>query len=165
MNKIQVVDIVEGTSVDGPGLRTTIYCAGCVHRCPGCHNPQTWDCKQGQSYSVDRLMGLIKEADLDVTFSGGDPMFAPEGFAELADRIHDETDKNIWCYTGYTFEEILQDRRRRVLLERVDVLVDGKFEADRRQLGLRFRGSDNQRIIDVHRSLKENRAVLFVDDF
>lgn len=165
MSNIQVVDIVEGTSVDGPGLRTTIYCAGCVHRCPGCHNPQTWDCKKGDAYSVDRLMGVIKEADLDVTFSGGDPMYNPEGFAELADRIHNETDKNIWCYTGYTFEEILQDRRRRVLLERVDVLVDGKFEQEKRDIGLRFRGSENQRIIDVRRSLKEQQTVLYKDEF
>jgi len=158
-NRIQVLNIVEGTTVDGPGFRTTIYCAGCSHHCPGCHNPQTWDGNQGTSYTIDELMAIIKRADMNVTFSGGDPMYCPEGFTELAKRIHSETDKNIWCYTGYTFEELENDPRRKSLLENVDVMVDGRFKQDERDLSLLFKGSRNQRLIDVRQSILAHHAV------
>jgi len=156
---LYVLDIVEGTSVDGTGLRTSIYFAGCENRCEGCHNPSSWSVENGRGMSVDEVFRIVVEADMNVTFTGGDPMFRPEAITQLAERIKAETDKTIWCYTGYTFEDILRQPRRRALLEKVDVLVDGRFILAERDTSLRFRGSRNQRIIDVARSLDEQCAV------
>lgn len=156
---IRVLDIVYGTSVDGVGLRTSIYCAGCENRCEGCHNPQSWDLAGGRGMAVGEIFDLVVEADMNVTFSGGDPMLHPQGFAALAKMIKTRTDKTIWCYTGYLFEDLIRHPARRALLENVDVLVDGRFVLAERDLTLRFRGSRNQRIIDVRRSLAEGRVV------
>lgn len=147
--------------VDGPGFRTSIYCAGCRHACPGCHNPQSWDFSGGRAMTTDEMMRII-EADpyANVTFTGGDPMYQPEGFVELAQAIRARTDKDIWCYTGFTFEQLLNNPRQRALLEEIDVLVDGPFVKALRDDDLIFRGSSNQRIIDVPRSLLEGHAVL-----
>ncbi len=157
---ISVLSIVEDTMVDGPGFRTSIYCAGCRHRCEGCHNPQSWDFSGGHAMTTDEIMRII-EADpfANVTFSGGDPMYQPEGFAELARAIRERTRKTIWCYTGFTFEQLLNNPRQRALLELIDVLVDGPFVKNLRDETLRFRGSRNQRLIDVPRSLEQGKAV------
>ena len=157
---ISVLSIVEDTMVDGPGFRTSIYCAGCRHQCEGCHNPQSWDFSGGHAMTTDEIMRII-EADpyANVTFSGGDPMYQPEGFTELARAIRKRTRKTIWCYTGFTFEQLLVNPRQRALLEQIDVLVDGPFVKSLRDETLRFRGSRNQRIIDVTRSLENGTAV------
>ena len=150
--------------VDGPGFRTSIYCAGCRHQCPGCHNPQSWAFDQGREMSIAELMRII-EADpfANVTFSGGDPMYQAAGFAELAREIHKRTNKDIWCYTGFTFESLInQDQRQ--LLEELDVLVDGPFIQALRDPDLLFRGSSNQRIIDVQASLYTGQIVLWTPD-
>lgn len=150
--------------VDGPGFRTSIYCAGCRHQCPGCHNPQSWPFDQGREMSVAELMRII-EADpfANVTFSGGDPMYQAAGFAELAREIHRRTNKDIWCYTGFTFETLInQDQLE--LLEELDVLVDGPFIEALRDPDLLFRGSSNQRIIDVQASLYTGQTVLWTPD-
>ena len=140
---------------DGPGLRTSIYCAGCAHHCPGCHNPQSWSFGAGKWMSVDALMELIKADPFsNVTFSGGDPFYQVEGFTELARRIKTETSKTIWCWTGFTYEEILADKRLSMILPWLDVLVDGPFIQEKRDTGLHFRGSSNQRII--HLTPEEN---------
>ena len=153
-NTIRVLDIKYGTSVDGIGLRTSLYCAGCENHCPGCHNPQSWNDQGGESMGVDELFRLIVDADMNVTFTGGDPMLHPEGFISLAKMIKQYTTKTIWCYTGYLFEELLNHPIRRVLVELCDVLVDGRYIETERDLTLRFRGSRNQRIIDVKKSLQ-----------
>ena len=161
MTKISILDIVEDTTVDGPGFRTTIYCAGCPNHCPGCHNPQSWDISNGHYVDVDDILEVIlADPFADVTFSGGDPMFQPQGFTELAIAIKERSNKNIWCYTGCLFEQILENPVQRALLEQVDVLVDGRFIEALRDEQLRFRGSSSQRIIDVPRSLKEGKAVV-----
>jgi len=150
--------------VDGPGFRTSIYCAGCRHQCPGCHNPQSWAFDQGREMSIAELMRII-EADpfANVTFSGGDPMYQAAGFAELAREIHKRTNRDIWCYTGFTFESLInQDQRQ--LLEELDVLVDGPFIQALRDPDLLFRGSSNQRIIDVQASLYTGQIVLWTPD-
>ena len=146
--------------VDGPGFRTSIYCAGCRHHCEGCHNPQSWDFSGGHAMTTEEIMRVI-EADpyANVTFSGGDPMYQPEGFAELARAIRQRTQKTIWCYTGFTFEQLLHNPRQRALLELIDVLVDGPFMRSLRDETLCFRGSRNQRIIDVPRSLEQGEVV------
>ena len=150
--------------VDGPGFRTSIYCAGCQHQCPGCHNPQSWDFEGGHAMTTEEMMRVI-EADpyANVTFSGGDPMYQPEGFAELARAIRKRTKKTIWCYTGFTFENLMKNPRQRALVEQIDVLVDGPFIKSERDETLRFRGSRNQRLIDVRQSIAQGRIVIWHD--
>ena len=151
--------------VDGPGFRTSIYCAGCRHACPGCHNPQSWDFDGGRDMTVEELMRTIVSDPLTrgVTFSGGDPMYQAAGFAELARAIHTYTQKDVWCYTGFTFESLIQDDQRELLAE-LDVLVDGPFIQSLRDESLLFRGSSNQRLIDVQASLYSGETVLWKPD-
>ena len=157
---VRVLDIIEDTMVDGPGFRTSIYCAGCGHQCPGCHNPQSWDFNGGHEMSTAQLMRIIMaDPFANVTFSGGDPMQQAEGFTALAQAIRKRTTKNIWCYTGYTFEKLLNMPAQRKLLELLDVLVDGPFVEAQRDTTLLFRGSKNQRLIDVPRSLAAGKVV------
>ena len=161
MIKISILEIVEDTTVDGPGLRTTVYCAGCPNRCPGCHNPQSWDINNGTEVDIeDILKKILDDPFADVTFSGGDPMFQPAGFTALAKGIKERSGKNIWCYTGWLFEELLQNPRQRELLSYIDVIVDGRFIDSLKDETLRFRGSSNQRIIDVQASLQKGETVI-----
>ena len=150
MSKLSILDIIDGTVVDGPGFRLSIYCAGCSHRCNGCHNPQSWEVGNGKEMDIDELMQVVKDSPWNVTLSGGDPFFQAEGFAELARRIKAETTKTVWCYTGYTLEALVKenDPWKMELLRNIDVLVDGPFVQDLRDEQLRFRGSSNQRILD-----------------
>ena len=158
---IRVLSIIEDTMVDGPGFRTYIYCAGCRHKCPGCHNPQSWDFSGGREMSTEELMRIIvADPYANVTFSGGDPMYQAAGFAELARAIHRRTNKDIWCFTGFRFEDLIQHDQRE-LLEQLDVLVDGPYVASLRDPDLLFRGSSNQRIIDVQASLFASEVVLW----
>ena len=157
---IHLLDIRYGTSVDGIGLRTSLYCAGCEHHCVGCHNPQSWDEYGGEAVDIETLFHLIIEADMNVTFTGGDPMLHPEGFTQLARLIKSQTDKSIWCYTGYRFEQLLLHPARRALVQLCDVIVDGPYIESQRDLSLHFRGSRNQRIIDVAPSLQSGNISL-----
>lgn len=146
---MRVLDIIEGTVVDGVGLRTSIYFAGCTHHCPECHNPQSWDEKGGSEMSIDQIMERVEEYGLNVTFSGGDPLLQIDnGLLCLAEKIHDLGLK-IWCYTGYTIEEIEASDSLRRIFDAVDVIVDGRYVAALRNIHLPFRGSSNQRIIDA----------------
>ena len=158
---IRVLDIIEDTMVDGPGFRTSIYCAGCRHKCPGCHNPQSWDFNGGQWMSTEELLKIIlADPFANVTFTGGDPMYQCDGFAELARAIHQHSNKDIWCYTGFTFESLIT-RAQRELLELLDVVVDGPFIEKLRDPDLLFRGSSNQRLIDVQASLYAQEVILW----
>ena len=135
---------------DGPGLRTSIYSSGCPHHCRGCHNPQSWDIANGKWMSIDEILDIIKADSIsNVSFSGGDPFFQVEAFTELARRIKTETGKTIWCWTGYTIEQIRSDERLSMLLPYIDTLVDGPFILEQRDTTLLFRGSPNQRIIHL----------------
>ena len=135
---------------DGPGLRTSIYSSGCPHHCRGCHNPQSWDIANGKWMSIDEILDIIKADSIsNVSFSGGDPFFQVEAFTELARRIKAETGKTIWCWTGYTIEQIRADERLSMLLPYIDTLVDGPFILEQRDTTLLFRGSPNQRIIHL----------------
>ena len=158
---IRVLSIIEDTMVDGPGFRTSIYCAGCRHQCVGCHNPQSWDFGGGHEMSTEDIMRVI-EADpyANVTFSGGDPMYQAAGFTELAREIHRRTNKDIWCFTGFRYENLIQEDQRE-LLEQIDVLVDGPYVESLRDEDLVFRGSSNQRLIDVQASLYAGEVVLW----
>lgn len=158
---IRVLDILEDTMVDGPGFRTSIYCAGCSHQCKGCHNPQSWAFDSGHEMTTTDILKIIMDDPFaNVTFSGGDPMFQAAGFAELARAIHEYTNKDIWCYTGFVFESLIQEDQRE-LLEQIDVLVGGPYIESLRDPDLQFRGSSNQRLIDVPASLYEGKVVLW----
>lgn len=159
---LSILDILEDTTVDGPGFRTAIYAAGCPNGCPGCHNPESWDINRGHWMSTEEILEkVLADNFADVTFSGGDPMFQPEGFTQLAHAIKEWSRKNIWCYTGYTFEKLLRNPRQAQLLKYIDVLVDGKFKKELRDEGLYFRGSRNQRLIDVQTSLQKGETVIY----
>ena len=149
---LRVIDIVGGTSVDGPGLRTSVYFAGCNHHCPGGHNPQSWDFEGGEAMSVLRIKEIIDDCDFNVTFSGGDPLMQPvDEMVELA-RLLKADGRTIWCYTGYSYEYVASRPEYEELLACIDVLVDGPFIESLRDISLRFRGSSNQRLVDVARS-------------
>lgn len=159
---LSILDILEDTTADGLGFRTSIYAAGCPNACPGCHNPESWDIRHGRRMTTDEILQkVLDDPFADVTFSGGDPMFQPEGFAELAQAIKENSDKNIWCYTGYTFEQLLNSTRHTRLLQYIDVLVDGRFRQELRDESLYFRGSSNQRLIDVPASLKNGKVIAY----
>ncbi|MDE7448869.1 MAG: anaerobic ribonucleoside-triphosphate reductase activating protein [Paramuribaculum sp.] len=159
-----ILRIVDGTSVDGPHLRTSIYLAGCTHHCPGCHNPQSWDPTGGTPMTLDEIMSRIEDNDMDVTLTGGDPLRDPALVMPLMQAIK-ERGRSLWVYTGYTFELLLEDAARRQLLPYIDVLVDGPFVMALRDTSLLFCGSSNQRLIDVAASLTHQVAVLWEDNF
>lgn len=162
---ISVLDILEDTTVDGPGFRTTIYCAGCPNRCSGCHNPESWNQGNGQAMETEEILErVLADEFANVTFSGGDPMYQAKGFAELAQAIKAKSNKNIWCYTGYLFENLVKMPDQKALLEQIDVLVDGPFIESQKDEDLLFRGSFNQRLIDVQASLQAGEVVLFPYD-
>lgn len=140
------------TIADGEGLRYAIYLAGCNHQCPGCQNPASWCATGGIPLDEPLLNSIIQDINRDsmldgVTLSGGDPFFNPLGLLALLRRLKRDTHANVWCYTGYTIEEILQQEQLAVALPYIDVLVDGPFILSQRDPALRFRGSRNQRII------------------
>lgn len=145
---MRVLDVIRGTTVDGPGFRTSIYLAGCRHRCPGCHNPQSWDFNAGMETDIDTLMEIIEEEDFDVTLSGGDPLYHPEDVAEIAHRVR-ELGHTVWVYTGFTWEEIQRDPAMLAALRDVEAIVDGPYVESLRDPDLPFRGSSNQRIIKL----------------
>ena len=147
---VRILDIIFETMVDGVGLRTSVYFAGCKHYCKGCHNPQSWDMNGGYEVTIDYLLDLIKDDEFaDVTFSGGDPLYQCDAVTELARRIKEETDKTIWCYTGFAYEEILENEWLKQILPYIDVLVDGPFVENLKTDEISFVGSSNQRKLNL----------------
>lgn len=155
-------DLQTDSIVDGIGIRTVIWTQGCSHNCPYCHNPGTHDFNGGDLVEIDDIIEKLNKLTFQdgITFSGGDPMFQPKQCSILAKKTHD-LGMNVWVYTGFTFEELLNSNNKDILnfLNNIDVLIDGKFDISKKSLDLEFRGSSNQRIIDVPKSLKENRAI------
>ncbi len=162
---LKIAGVVRESIVDGPGIRFTIFCQGCPHNCEGCHNMQTHDFEAGSDCTLDKLINAIDENPLlqGVTFSGGEPFSQPGPLADLAQMIK-ERGKNIISYSGWTFEQLLEkgkdDPQILRLLSNIDILIDGPFILAQRDLSLLFRGSTNQRILDVPASLKVQKAVL-----
>lgn len=163
-NCMRILDIIEATTVDGPGFRTAVYFAGCAHRCPGCHNPQSWDFEGGRDVNVGELAGELLDTGLDVTLSGGDPAYQAAEAAMLARAVR-ATGHTVWLYTGFTYEELISTPAGRNLAGAVDVVVDGPFVESLRDIHLQFRGSSNQRIIDSQASLSSGEIVLWHSPF
>lgn len=161
---LQIAGIVKESIVDGPGFRFVVFTQGCKHHCPGCHNPHTHSFEGGTSVSVDSLLEQIGRNPLldGITLSGGEPFEQAEACAELAGKVHESGLLNVMTYTGYTLEAIQNSNRKgwKSLLEATDILVDGRFELERKNLLLKFKGSENQRIIDVKKSLQDKRVVM-----
>ncbi len=165
MSKIRLAGVVRESIVDGPGIRLTVFTQGCPHHCKGCQNPQTHDFNGGYLSDTDNILKAVKQNPMlkGVTFSGGEPFMQCEPLCELAQQCH-RLGLDIMVYTGFTFEQ-LQDGfakhpQWKQLLENADILVDGKFIPEQKSMMLHFRGSKNQRVLDVPQSLQQNKAVL-----
>lgn len=158
---LDLSSIVTDSIVDGPGIRVTIFCQGCPHRCKGCHNAKTWKFGIGTPMSEEDLVKIVEANPLcrGVTFSGGEPFSQAGGFAKLA-RLLKAKGYEVASYSGYTFEELLAgDPEQLELLQSIDILIDGRFEIDLKSLTTPFRGSRNQRILDVPASLAAQQAI------
>ena len=152
---IDLAGIIGDSIVDGPGIRTTIFCQGCPHHCPGCQNPETWGFGLGTPMAAEEILSIVKANRLcrGVTFSGGEPFAQAEGFTRLA-KLLKAAGYEVASYSGYTFEQLWSGTpEQRELLHHLDVLIDGRFLLEERSLEVPFRGSRNQRIIDVKKSL------------
>ena len=165
-NKVEYIrlaaDLQTDSIVDGPGLRAVLWTQGCGHHCKGCQNPQTWDFNGGGLVPIEMVKEAISELEYHtgLTMSGGDPMYQPEACLEIA-KYAKSLGLNIWVYTGFTFEELLKMSKTKPVyldfLKLIDVLVDGKFILEERDLSMLFRGSRNQRLIDVQRTLASEK--------
>lgn len=158
---LRIAGAVQESIVDGPGIRYVIFTQGCPFHCKGCHNEQSWDLKGGLEVNLGVLYDEMTSNPLvtGVTFSGGEPFIQPEPltvFSKIA-RAHGYS---LWSYTGFTFDKLITDPKRRALLELLDVVVDGPFMIEKKSLELDFRGSSNQHIIDVQKSLQEGKMIL-----
>ena len=162
--RIRLSGVTGDSIVDGPGLRLTIFTQGCLHHCPGCHNPQTHDPEGGSWADTEDILAAAAENPLldGITLSGGDPFLQPVPCLALAEGAH-KIGLNVWTYTGYTWEALWEENapEKIALLKETDVLVDGPFLLAERSLELRFCGSRNQRLIDVKKSLAEDKVVLW----
>lgn len=166
MEELLLSGIVTQSITDGPGLRMTLFTQGCPHRCKGCHNPDTWDFQGGERHTLSSLLETFDKNPLlkGMTYSGGEPLCQVKPLIPLTREIK-KRGKDVICYTGYTFEELLermeQDEDLKTLLYEMDYLVDGPFLLGERDLTLTFRGSKNQRFLDLPESLKQQKPVLF----
>ncbi len=156
MENLYLINVYPETIADGFGIRYSIYLSGCHHHCPGCHNPESWSQHTGSPLTEEILSQIIRDINnnplLDgITLSGGDPFFNPGALFGLLKRLKSETKQNIWCYTGYTLEEITKDERLSSCLQFIDTLVDGRFDKNLYDPSLAFRGSSNQKIINLHK--------------
>ncbi len=158
---MRIANYIQDSIVDGKGLRFTLFTQGCPHHCPGCHNPQTHNFSGGRDMSVDELITIILKNPLTdgVTFSGGEPFAQAEDCIKIAKAVR-EKGLNIWAYSGWTFEQLLAGTpAQRELLSLCDVLVDGPFILEQRSLNLKWRGSTNQRVLDVPKSLAQGQPL------
>ena len=163
--KVNLAGILPNSLVNGKGLRKVLFAQGCKHHCFQCFNEHTWPFEGGTQFDCDDIINETKkETYLEgITFSGGDPFYQAASFAYIAKNLKDMF--SIWCYTGFTYEQILEMSKTQPeymdLLQNIEVLIDGKFEIENYDQSLAYRGSSNQRLVDVKKSLKENKCVLF----
>lgn len=157
-------DLQTDSIVDGLGVRTVVWTQGCSHNCPSCHNPSTHDFNGGELVELDEVLTAIEELEGQdgITLSGGDPFFQPASCTKIAQKAH-ELGMNVWAYTGFTYEDLIKKGNKDILelLMEIDVLIDGKFDPSKKTLDLPFRGSSNQRLIDVKKSLENHETIRF----
>ncbi|MEA5079175.1 MAG: anaerobic ribonucleoside-triphosphate reductase activating protein [Anaerolineaceae bacterium] len=159
--KIRLAGIAKESVTDGPGLRIVLFFQGCAHFCEGCHNPQTWPMQGGDEYDVNELINSLPDSPLirGVTLSGGDPFYQAEAALAVATEFKGRN-KDVWAYTGFTWEQLMAaDETRRELVRASDVLVDGPFVRSLMDPSQPFRGSTNQRLISVSESLQEGKII------
>ena len=162
--RLAIPTIQTDSIVDGEGIRSVVWFQGCGHACKECHNPETWDFKAGEEVLISDLKKQIDELEFQsgVTFSGGDPMYQLDALEELAKYVK-EKGMNVWCYTGFTYEQLVEmsklNPKYREVLDYIDVLVDGPFMIDLKSYNVPFRGSSNQRLIDVKKTLEKGEVV------
>ena len=163
--KIKIAGIVKESIVDGPGIRLVIFTQGCVHNCIGCHNPETHSFSNGYYMDIEKIVEMVRSDPLldGITLSGGEPFHQGKSCAILAKKVK-KMGLNIVTYTGYTFEDLMKEidinSGWKELLFETDILIDGKFDIEKKSLLLKFRGSENQRIIDVKSSLEKNKVII-----
>ncbi len=161
--ELQIAGVIKESIVDGPGIRYTVFTQGCPHHCPGCHNPQTWPFEGGETTTPEKLFEDFRQNPLlkGVTFSGGEPFCQPAPLWELAKLVH-SVGKDVTVFTGYTYEQLLDLHNPDVdgLLGETDVLIDGPFIEAQKNLELAFRGSENQRVIDMKKTRASQGIVL-----
>ena len=150
---MRIINYTPNSTVDGIGVRQVFWTAGCPHHCKGCHNPQTWDYDTGNDWDNSEIVSMALKSPYNVTFSGGDPFIQSRDLHYVLRQI--KPFKNVWVYTGYTWEELMEITLPKRTLQYIDVLVDGRFVEELRDSDLLFRGSSNQRLIDVQKSLRE----------
>jgi anaerobic ribonucleoside-triphosphate reductase activating protein len=157
---LEISSILPDSLVNGEGMRSVLFLTGCSHNCPGCHNKEL-NKMPGSMYTIEQAKAYIDRNTFDkkVTFSGGDPMMQSKSLVDLCELLHDDG-YNIWVYTGYTYEEVTANYDMSMVLLYIDVLVDGKFDIELHDSNLKFRGSSNQRIIDVQQTLESETIVL-----
>ena len=162
-NTLRIAGVVRESIVDGPGFRFAVFCQGCPHGCPGCHNPATHDFEGGYDCELEKIIAAVDANPLldGVTFSGGEPFCQPEAFYKLGVELK-KRDLNLMAYSGYTYEELISlgDEWVDKLLSILDLLVDGRYVQEERDLTLLFRGSKNQRVIDMNLTREKNEVVL-----
>lgn len=162
--EIRIAGTVNDSYVDGPGCRYSVFTQGCPHHCPGCHNPQSHDFHGGRIVDTEEIIRQMRENPMldGITLTGGEPFCQPEACLMLVDAAR-ALGLNVWSYSGWTYEELLAsgDPARVALLRSLDVLVDGRFILEQRSLSLQWRGSRNQRLVDVQKSLQEGRVCLW----
>ena len=166
---LRIAGVVRESIVDGPGIRFTVFAQGCPHQCPGCHNEATHDFQGGKETDLEAIIREIEKNPLlnGVTFSGGEPFCQAEGFSKLA-RALKERGLHIVTFSGYSYEELMELAKQpgasgqsvKDLLDLTDLLIDGRFELDQRDLTLQFRGSRNQRLIDMNKTRESGKLVL-----
>lgn len=160
---MRMYGLEQNSYVDGPGIRMAIFFQGCLHKCKGCHNPGSWPMYGGEKVDTNDLMKKMANDPLldGITLSGGEPFLQPQPALALA-RFARQRGLSVWCYTGYTFEQISEwQDNRKTLLQNIDVLVDGPFKLEEKSLDIPWRGSRNQRLIDVRKSLEKGEVVLY----
>ena len=155
---MKVAGIIQNSVVNGIGVRDVIFLQGCEHHCPGCHNPKTWNTKGGEEMSVSQIDHLFLHSPHDITVSGGEPLLQYDEVIWLMEYINKYRNKRFWIYTGFKYEEI-PPYMLEEMSKYVDVLVDGRFIVEQRNPNLKYRGSENQRVIDVVKSIKEDKIV------
>lgn len=160
---MRVAGIVRDSIVDGIGIRDTIFLQGCPHKCEGCHNPQTWAIYGGTEMTVSALADEMAKSSNDITISGGEPLLQYDELLEFMELVNTTQNKRFWLYTGFTYDEIKQSMWK-ALSEYVDVVIDGEFDKGCSDKKLLFRGSSNQRIIDLNKSLEQYKVVQWRDD-